>query len=434
MANLPAIQEDALGFLERTHEAYGNSLRYRIALWTVYRFCHPEQVKWVLQDNQRNYSKDSIDYQVLKRVSGNGLIASQGDFWRQQRRLMQPIFHRRYIANLVAQMVQITDEMLDSWETDGEQLNVSQAITSLTLNIASQTLLSLDFATQGDDFQTSFGVVNRFFGEFSPVFLLAPWLPTPAIRAYDRALARLDEIVYGIIAERRKETAVSSDILTLLLQATDADTGQQMSDQQLRDELITLLIAGHETSANSLAWLVYLVAQHPQVEAQLVAEVEDVLQGRLPTINDLPKLEYTVQVIKETLRLYPPAWFISRTAVSADKLDGFDVDAGAFVSLSPYLLHRHADFWPDPARFDPTRFTPEQEKRRHRFAYIPFGNGPRKCIGADFAMTELTIIVAMLVQRYQLQLLPGQPLPNARARITLGMDSDLMMGISRRSK
>lgn len=417
---LPRLQADTLRFLDET-TWYGDIVKYRVAFWDVYRLSHPDFARHVLQDNHRNYNKASIDYDMLRRVSGNGLISNQGASWLQQRRLMQPLFHRRRIAALGPLFTAATERMLARWERQlaPEPFDVAAAMTELTLDIVSQALFSLDIGTQGQAFSRAFTQVNEYLGSFDPLFAVTDRLPTRGMRRFRAGMATLDRIIYDIIASRRAASGNGrGDLLDLLLAAQDAETGARMDDRQVRDETITLLIAGHETTANALAWTWHLLGRHPQARAALEAELAHVLHGRLPTVADLPDLTYTTQVFKETMRLYPPAWFISRTTIAPDMIGGYRLPAGALVSISSYLIHRHPDFWPAPARFDPQRFTAVAEEDRPRYAYLPFGGGPRQCIGSGFAMTEAVLILATVAQRFRLEPVPGRH-PQPEALITL---------------
>lgn len=441
LGNLREVQRDTIGFLHRSAAQYGSDIQYyQIAFWNVYRLSHPDYNRYILQDNQRNYGKSTLDYDVLRRLSGNGLISNQGDSWLQQRRLLQPLFHRRRIAALGEVMVQATADLLPRWHTLAQNqtvFDVHEAMTDLTLDIVARALFSLDVRENGRLFSEAFHRVNEYFGSLDPVFAIAPWLPLPRIRRFYRNLAVMNQFIYDIIAQRRQQpqTGDKVDLLTLLLEARDEETGAGMDDRQIRDELITLLIAGHETTANLLTWCWYLLAQHPEARERLAEELDGVsltavkANGRLPTITDLPQLTFTEQLLKETLRLYPPAWFISRNAIEEDEIGGYPIPAGSLVSVSTYLTHRHPAFWPQPNQFDPDRFTPQVEAARPRYAYLPFGGGPRLCIGNNFAMTEAMLILATLAPHFHLTLATNQPvLPDPL--ITLRVKGQLPMTVT----
>ncbi|MDJ0755235.1 MAG: cytochrome P450 [Ardenticatenaceae bacterium] len=436
LGNLLPIQRDPLGFLLNSADEFGDTQYYQVGFWTVYRFTRPEHIQHILQDNHRNYDKSTIDYDILRRISGRGLISNQGESWLRQRRLMQPLFHRKRIAALSDLMVESTENVRRRWEqaaASGSVVDVSEDMTELTLDIVSRALFTFDIGQEGQEFSRSFSYVNSFFGSLDTVFAIAPWMPTPKIRRYHREMAKINQMIFAIIDQRRLRPQEGDrvDLLTLLLEARDEESGEGMSDQQIRDEVITLLIAGHETTANLMAWTWLLLAQNPAARAQLEEEVDRVLNGRLPGMDDIPNLPVAERILKEALRLYPPAWFISRNAIGDDEIGGYSIPAGSLVSASVFLAHRHPEFWPDPLKFDPDRFLPEREKNRPRYAYLPFGGGPRLCIGNTFAMVEATLILTTLVQRLRLELIPGRPV-EPEPLITLNMKDHLVARVTTR--
>lgn len=401
---------------------YGPICHYRILKWPIYFVSHPDYIKHVLQDNHRNYGKNVFSYRMLQLILGNGLVTSDGGFWLRQRRLAQPAFHRQHIEGFATMMTQATLDMLDRWAayTDREQgFDLAQELTRLTLRIAGETLFDIDLTDAADDVgrALSFGL-SETIARLSRPLSLPLSVPTPNNRRFLAARRALDRVVYGVIAERRQSQSDKGDLLSLFMRAEDEETGERMTDQQLRDEVMTMMLAGHETTANALIWTWYLLAQHPDVEAKLAAELDAVLGGRVPAIADLPNLSYTLKVIQESMRLYPPVYIISRSATQDDEIGGYHVPAGTTVSMSPYAMHRHPDYWDDPERFDPERFNAEAVGARHRFVYIPFAAGPRQCIGNTFALTEAQLVLATVAQRYRLRLVPDHPV-EAVAAVTL---------------
>ena len=401
---------------------YGPICHYRILKWPVYFVSHPDYIKHVLQDNHRNYGKNTFAYRMLQLTLGKGLVTSDGDFWLRQRRLAQPAFHRQRIEGFATIMTQATLDMLDRWGsyTDSDHgFDLAQELTRLTLRIAGETLFDIDLTDDADDVghALSLGLAETTARLSRPLSLPLS-IPTPKNRRFLTARRALDSVVYDIIAERRRTQADKGDLLSMLMLAEDEETGERMTDQQLRDEVMTMMLAGHETTANALIWTWYLLAQHPDVEAKLAAELDAVLGGRVPTIADLPNLSYTLKVVQESMRLYPPLYSFSRSATQDDEIGGYHVPAGATVSMSPYAMHRHPDYWDDPERFDPERFSAEAVSARHRFVYIPFAAGPRQCIGNTFALTEVQLVLATVAQRYRLRLVPHHPV-EAIAAITL---------------
>jgi cytochrome P450 len=332
----------------------------------------------------------------------------------RQRRLAQPAFHRERLAKLAEVMATSTREMLDRWERKrerGEAFDAAADFMALTLAIVSRSLFSTDVAggdtaAVGRAITVSLEETNRRLFSF-----LGPplWVPTARNREYKAAVRVLDEVVFKIIDARRKGQSTGADLLQMLMEARDEETGATMNDRQLRDEVMTLFLAGHETTANALAWTIWLVAQHPEVETKLRAELGQVLGGRVPAAQDVPKLRYVTQVLEESMRLYPPAWMVARQAEEADELLGFHVPKSTIMAMSPYVVHRNPRYWPDPERFDPDRFAPDRAQQRPRHAYFPFGAGQHMCIGNGFAMMEGALILAMLYQRFTVKLVEGHP-------------------------
>lgn len=432
------FQKSPLETMASLTREHGDAVRFRFFLhFYGYLFCHPDHNKHVLQDNNRNYTKiPHPSLVLLQPVLGNGLLTSDGDFWRQQRRLAQPAFHRRRIAEFGAIMTGATQMMLDRWQAQadsGRVFDVAEEMMRLTLEIVGRALFSIDITREAERVGTAFTAVNTKLAElsarpFSPYLIKIPWLP--ASRTVNENTAVLNDVVESIIEERRaRPDASEDDLLGLLMAARDEETGRAMDDRQLRDEVMTIMLAGHETTAVALSWTFYLLAQHPVVRRKLEAELAEVLGGRVPTVADVADLAYTTMVIEESMRLYPPAYAIGRWCNEADEIGGYTVPPQSTLTLSPYLTHRHPDFWEEPERFDPDRFTPERQAERPRYAYLPFGGGPRQCIGNNFAMTEATLLLATIAQRYRLALLPGHRV-EMEPLITLRPKNGLPMTLS----
>ncbi|MFZ1397807.1 MAG: cytochrome P450 [Candidatus Promineifilaceae bacterium] len=436
---LKQFQEEPLRAMMQMFRDYGDAIRFRAALnFYGYLFFHPNHNQHILQENNRNYSKmPHPSLSLLRPVVGNGLLTSDGDFWRRQRRLAAPAFHRKRIADFAQTMTAATDTMLETWHPlaqNGRPLDVNAAMMHLTLEIVGKTLFSIDLTREADTIGDSFSVVNEEIARltgipFADIGLKLPFLPST--RTINKHTAVLTNVVHGIIQERRESGLASEDLLGMLMAARDEDTGEGMSDQQLHDEVMTIMLAGHETTAVSLAWTFYLLSEHPDVLAELEAEVDGVLNGRLPTIDDVPNLTYTTMVSEESMRLYPPAYAIARWGNDEDEVGGYYLPKNAVITLSPYVTHRHPEFWDAPERFDPQRFTAARKAERPRFAYLPFGGGPRQCIGNSFAMTEAILLLASIVQRYRLTLLPGTQVA-LEPLITLRPKGKLMMTLTER--
>lgn len=366
----------------------------------------PEHAEYVLKTNAGNYRK-SAAYRRLGHIIGEGLITSEGDFWRRERRLSQPAYHRRRIEGLADMIVSATERMIENRlrpaTLRGEPVDMAKEMRSLTLEVVGRAMLSVDLSDEASNIDWA---VNEFLSyadrHIRRLYSLPPTVPTPANRRFHRATRLMDELVYGIIRDRRSSGEDHGDLISMLLLTRDADTGEQMSDRQVRDEVMTTLVAGHETTAAALAWAFWLVSSNPSVEQELHHELEEVLADSPPTYKDIGPdggLRYTKQVFEESLRMYPPAWMIARIANEEDEIDGYRIPKGSRVAVSPYLIHRNPEVWPEPAEFDPGRFSAEHSEGRHRFAHIPFGGGPRGCIGVNLARMEGPLVLATLARR-----------------------------------
>ena len=434
LANVRAMRRDRLEFVQALQRTYGDVVRYRVAFWTLYQVSHPDHVRHVLQDNHRNYTKGAVLTNLLAPVLGNGLFTSEGDFWLRQRRLMQPVFHRKRIAAFGTIMTDVTTRRLERWQAcaeRGQPLDIAAEMMRLTLVVATRSLFGADVSAQVDVVDRAFTAASEHLTyKFDIPFYPPASIPTPRNRRFRASLQALDRVVYGLIDERLRRNDESGDLLSMLLQVRDAETGEGMSRAQLRDEVMTLLLAGHETTANALTWSWYLLSQHPEAERRLQTEVATVVGGRLPTVDDLPHLPYTRMVFEEALRLYPPVWITQRQAIAEDEIGGYHIPAGATIALSPWVTHRRPDIWPDPMRFEPERFTEERVAERLRGAYIPFGSGPRQCIGQSFAMVEGQLVLATIAQQFRLQLVPGRTV-EPEARLTLRPHGGLPMILQR---
>jgi cytochrome P450 len=404
------IQRDPLRFGLAMTQQYGDIVRIRLLLWPAYLVNHPDGVKHVLQENQQNYNKDLYPYQIFKPLLGRGLVTNDGKSWLHQRRLMQPAFHRKRLAAFGSLMTDATVMMLDQWQDFAEraqQLDIAAEMLRLTLRIVGQALFNTDLSDETRIVGQALITVNKLLSDY----IYAPFpplnVPTSRNRLIQTAFRTLDQVVQGIINQRRQQNMDTDDLLSMLLSVRDEETGQRMNDQQVRDEMMTLLIAGYETVSTALVWTWYLLSQYPEMEHRLHSELDIVLRGDLPTVEHLVELPYTRMVIEEALRLYPPAWIFGRKAIADDKIGGYSIPANSMIVLSPYITHRHPALWEHPEVFDPERFTPERSAVRPPFAYFPFGGGPRMCIGNNFALMEMQLILATIAQRYKLRLVPG---------------------------
>jgi len=407
------MRQDPLPFMLRAMERHGDVVRMRLGQYRAHLLRNPDHIRHVFVDNAANYSKQTRGYQKARIVLGEGLVTSEGALWQRQRRIATPAFGRQRVAALAGTMVEATGRALAAWRErtrGGASIDAFAELMRLTLEIAVRTLLGIgpEAVTQG--LNRAVSVVLERTNDIITNPLYPPlWVPTPKNRALKRAIAEIEGFVYAAIARRRASpNPAASDLLSLLLAARDEQTGEGMSDRQLRDEAVTILIAGHETTANVLAWAAYLLAMHPGVERRLHAEVGSAMGEREPTADDVPRLPFTRAVIEEAMRLYPPAWMIGRCAIREDVIGGYRIPAGTFALISPYVTHRHPGLWDNPEAFDPDRFIDGRAERLPKFAYLPFGGGQRFCIGATFAMTEATLLLAMITRACRLALVGGQ--------------------------
>jgi cytochrome P450 len=407
---LADINADPLRFLAEAAEL-GDVVRFRVGPYRVFLLRHPDAIQHVLVDNSKSYDKRTRGYDALRSLLGNGLLTSEGEMWRRQRRIAQPAFHRQRVAEFARVMVELTQDMLGRWldvAALGRTIDMTHEMTALTLRIVARTLLSAEVRDHAEEVGRAVTLFSRYADEaVSSVLPLG--FPTPLRLRTREATRKLDALIHAMIDERRKDGRERGDLLDMLMHARDGETGERMTDRQLRDEVMTIFLAGHETTANALAWTFYLLSLHPGVERRVRAELDAVLGGRAPEFDDLPKLTTLTAVIKESMRLYPPAWMIERRAAADDVVGGYRIPAGSVVLMSPYITHRHPGLWPNPEGFDPDRFVPEAERARPRYAYFPFGGGPRLCIGQPFAMLEGVLVLATILQRYRLSLVPGHP-------------------------
>lgn len=404
------LRSDPLGFMLEGRERFGDVFRYRIGPFPVYQVSHPDGVRHVLVDAQKNYTRGRY-YHRLVAVAGRGLVTTDGEEWRRLRRIAQPAFHRKRIDALAEVMTAATVPTLRRWAEaakSGETLDVAQEFTTLTLRIVGLTLFGVDLtgeaARVGRALAETFVYVEH---RLSHLLSLPPSFPTPRNLRLRRALAVFDDLIYGILARRRSEGREGQDLLGLLLSARDEETGQGLSDRELRDQMLTFIAAGHETTAVALTWTFYLLDRNPEAAERLRQKVAVTLDGRTPTADDLPRLGCVRRAIEESLRIYPPVYAVARQAVAEDEISGYRIPKGATIVLSPYVTHRHPDVWPDPERFDPDRFLPEQAADRPRLAWFPFLAGPHQCIGQEFALMEATLITSMLIQRFRWRLAAG---------------------------
>ena len=401
--NLKEFGRDQLGTMTRWAREYGDLVSARFGPRHVLFANHPDLVEEVLVNQNRKFIKHYRLRQTA-RTLGQGMLTSEGEFWRGQRKLAQPAFHRERIANYASLMVDSTVRMLQTW-IDGEVRDVQADMMRLTLEIVAKTLFDAEIGGDTDDATAAMETLTHAFIARTGKLITPPhWIPTPLNVRIERAIRRLERILMAFITERRASGEDRGDLLSMLLHAQDEESGRRMSDQQLRDEMMTLFLAGHETTANTLAWTWVLLSQHPGAEARLHSELDDVLGDRLPTVGDLPRLKYTESVVNETLRVNPTVWVIGREALEPVELGGYTIPAGTTLFMPQWVIHRDSRWFDDPEAFRPERWADGLMQRIHRYAYFPFGGGPRICIGNNFALMEATLLLATIARRYRLKL------------------------------
>ncbi|WP_404790493.1 cytochrome P450 [Altericista sp. CCNU0014] len=422
------FSKNPLQFLCDCEKHYGGIVPLRLGLSQACSISRPDYIEEILKE-RLVFVKNTPGWRAIRTLVGTGLLTSEGDFWAKQRRLTQPVFHHQRISDYASTMVRAAEQLLEIWQ-DGATRDVHQDMMHLTLDIVMQTLFNIDIA--GPEAQKISHALDLCMVWFSrrqkQGFAIPPRFPLPATRRYLAALAEMDAFIYRLIQQRRENSGDSGDLLSMLLQVQDED-GSKMSDRQLRDELATLMLAGHETTANALAWTWMLLSQNPEAERCLWEELDRVLAGRVPTMADLPRLTYTQQAIDESMRLYPPVVLLARSATQDYVLDGYTIPQNCVVLMSPWVMHRNARYFSAPKCFQPARWQGDLKKQLPKCTYIPFGEGPRICIGKSFAQMEAVLILATLAQRYQVRLVEGQaivPFPSITLRPAQGIKVQLV--------
>lgn len=412
--------------------AHGDVVCWK-GFFDIYMINHPESVRQVLSKNYEHYSKKTIDYRVLMQIMGNGLVSNDGPDWARQRKLMQPVFSNRNVNSFDQSINQATLKTLDRWQAlpAGETIWMEREMLRLTYQIVGATLFGSDIDEYHDEVAEILEVVNLRPQEFKALLTIISWLPVNSNRRWKKAKKQLDKIVYGLINKRRQEGIQDADILDRLLGAKDAQTGLSMDETQLRDEVVTLMLAGHETSANALAWTLHLLGIHPEVEQRLYQEIGTVVGDSPASAADLLQMPYLKQVVQESMRVYPPVWAIARRSEEPAEYNGFYIPEKSYIGVVPYALHRNPKYWPDPDRFDPNRFSPENSKGRNSYCYLPFAAGPRACIGASMAMLEIQLVLVQIVRRFKLAMVPNHPIDSV-AKVTLRPRHGIAMTISPR--
>ena len=434
LRTLLMIRRDRLSFLQKLKRDYGDVVRFNIGTQAVWLLTDPEHIRDVLVVNQKKFIKGR-GIQMMKQLLGEGLLTSEGETHLRQRRLVQPAFHRQRVATYATTMTDYARKMREAWANvpAHQPIEMSQEMMRLTLDIAGKTLFDAEVEEDASEVGQALTEMMKLAERIpNPLAGILARLPLPSNRRFDKARQMLDDVIYGIIRERRASKVDRGDFLSMLLMAQDEEGGTGgMTDQQVRDEALTIFLAGHETTATGLTWTWYLLSQNPEAEAKLHAEIDSVLEGRLPTFEDLPKLRYAEMVFAESMRLYPPVWIIGRRALTDHEIDGHQIKAGDLILLNQYLVHHDERWFPTPDKFDPERWTPELKEARPKFSYFPFGGGTRTCIGEAFAWMEAALVIATLAQQWKPRLAAGHPV-EMQPLITLRPKHGMKMTLEKR--
>ena len=415
LTSMGAIRHDPLAYLDRVWREYGDIAQFPIPRPPSYLVNSPAGVRHVLVDNARNYGKSTIQYRALSLVTGEGLLTSDGESWRSQRRVMQPAFHHSALQAVGDHVGRATARVAEQWRRypEGTVIDVDAFMMGAALEVVAAALMSTDLTGQsGEIAAATLDALDVVVARARVPITPPAWIPTPANRVLKRSVSRLDAAVAAMVHARQDEPG--EDLLGLLLSMQDED-GRSLSVEQIRDQLVTFIVAGHETVASALGWAWGLIAEHPDVGDKVAAEADRVAPGRPIRFDDYSELTFSRWVVEETLRLYPPAWLITRSAKQADVIDGVDVPAGSLIIMSPWLLHRHPELWSNAGSFDPDRFASDIP----RFAHIPFGAGPRLCIGRDFSYVEATMLIAELGRQFRVRFPEGEHLPGGDPLVTI---------------
>ncbi|WP_224369792.1 cytochrome P450 [Hyalangium versicolor] len=436
LGNLPSLVRHPLDFLEQARQRHGDIFRLRLGPREAIALCHPRHAQHVLVDHGRNYTKGGPFWDSVRTFMGNGLPVSEGDYWRRQRRMLQPAFHHQRIATLAARLVETVDETLsEHWEQaarTGEPFNAAQAFAHMTMHLLVRIMFGGGLSqAEAEEAEQAMAYIIHFMVKGMATHALPSWVPVPGRARYRAAIRTMDSILFRMLERGEHEDGLGDTLLSLMSQATDAETGERMTTQQIRDEAVALFVAGFETTSVALAWALHAMTQQPEFGQRLQDEVDGVLGPRVPEFGDLRQLSYTLCMLQETIRLYAPAYWLPRTPEEDDEIDGYRIPAGTLVGVMSHLIHRHPDVWEAPEHFDPERFRPERSEGRPRQAWLGFGGGQRQCIGKEFALMEGQLILARIAQRFRVSAVPGR-VAQVQFTTTLRARNGVWVRLSRR--
>jgi cytochrome P450 len=404
------VRRDRLGLVTTIHREFGDIVRFRMMSRTLHLISRPDYIRHVLVDHQANYCK-GVGLSQAKRWLGEGLVTSEGAAWARQRRLVQPSYQRAHLPSFGAVVTDCAAAAIEDWRAaafDGKPIELAGQMMRLTLRVIARVMFSTELADDGRLAAAFTTALRDAMDRMTAMVALPDWIPVPGKRRFVRAISALENVVSEIIEEHRNSGRHYDDLVSRLLAERD-ENGDSLDSREIRDQVLTMLLAGHETTATSIAWTLYLLDRHPEARRRVVEETDALLCGRVPTPEDLPLLTWTRMVYEEALRLYPPVWLIPRRTLAADEIGGYYIPPASEVLICPYVMHRHPDYWPDPDLFHPARFSAERSACTPPYCYLPFGGGPRACVGKTLAMTEALLVLAMVVQTYELQVVPGHP-------------------------
>lgn len=428
--HLNGLRKDVLGLMMAGTRQCGDVVRFRVGPLTMHLVNHPDHVSHVLSKNRENYDKQSRSSAALRLICGESLLTANGASWKRRRRIIQPMFHREAIEGFLKTIAACTDSMLDEWTAKsgkGEPVEVASEMMKLTFRVVGRCLFGTELEREAKTVEDAMHtLVSYTYRRWQNIINPPASWPTASNRCFNKALAEVDAIVAKLICNHRKNPPQTPDLLTMLLDGKDAESGESLSDSDVRNEAIAFLLAGHETTANSLAWSLHLLSGHPETAAEVATEYDQIFGDKIPSMELLPKLEKARHVFDESNRLFPPIWAMERRAIAQDEIGAFHIPKGSGVIISPYTLHRHPDFWESPEQFIPSRFT-----NRDNPAYLPFGGGQRFCIGKEFAVAEACIILPKILSRFKIQALPNQVIVPEPA-ITLRLKHGLKISLSPR--